>query len=373
MFQNQIPVLDKTFARRSDIDFINRSKPGLVVYAFAWLVIIFGTDFFYYHATASWWLSAVLFLISALRYAHVLLTNKMYEKSPGLWMAICRVMVMAHAAFWSTVFVLSIVNPEFSILTIPMIMIATMIGGAAVASMKPKFMLTQSYLAVLLLPAALASFYTPEYRFLAGMIVSYWLYSIAIGLRFYKEYVRTLNIEQELLNKQQELELLSKTDSLTKIYNRHYFEDCFEYQWQLAVRHGTDMALLMIDIDHFKSINDKHGHVFGDECLVHAAEVIRNSAKRNTDMVVRYGGEEFVLILPDTKQEAAVKLAELIRHNIEQSEFEYAGKHQKVTASIGVSVMQPKQYSSPTVLLQKADQALYHAKSNGRNCVELGE
>lgn len=360
-------------ARRSDLDFISRSKPGLLVFALAWLVIIFSSQFFIQQATLSWQLSLLLLAITALRYVHVLTSNKMYDKYPGIWMIICRVLVLCHAVFWSMVFVLSLVNQRFSLLTVPMIMMATMIAGAAVASMKPKLRLSQLYIALILLPAAVASFYSAEYQYLVGLLVCLWLYSIAIGGRFHKEYVRTIAIETELIKQREELELMSKTDSLTKIYNRHYFEDSFEYQWQLAVRNNTEMALLMIDIDHFKGINDTHGHVFGDECLIHAAEVIRNSAKRNTDMVVRYGGEEFVLILPDTDQKAAMTLAELIRFELEKSEFKFEDKCQKITASIGVCAMRPKQYSSPTVLLKNADMALYQAKANGRNCVELAK
>jgi two-component system, sensor histidine kinase LadS len=164
---------------------------------------------------------------------------------------------------------------------------------------------------------------------------------------------------------------MNKTDSLTKIYNRQYFTDCFEYQWKLAIRNGSEIALLMIDVDDFRSINLKHGPVFGDECLVHVAEVIRDSVKRVTDLVVRYGGEQFVVILPETQAQVALKLAEQIRQNILNKDFVRADHVQYLTASIGVGVIKAKQFSSSTLLIQKAEIALYQAKVKGQNRVEI--
>jgi diguanylate cyclase (GGDEF)-like protein len=246
------------------------------------------------------------------------------------------------------------------------------VANGGVFTMRSKLVMPQIYLALLLLPAAYISLAQVNLQFLSALILVYWLYLVGFLLRSHKQYQYNYRFQLNLTKNSQAIGLKDKIDSLTKIYNRHYFEDCFEYQWQLAMRNGTDIALLMIDIDDFKRINDDYGKDYGDQCLVHIADVIRQSAKRQTDMVVRYAGEQFVLILPDTEQAAALNLARVICRNLEFEEFQFAGENHTVTASIGVGVVQPKQFSSPTILLQKAEMALFQAKTHGRNRVELG-
>lgn len=168
------------------------------------------------------------------------------------------------------------------------------------------------------------------------------------------------------------LEHESITDPLMEIYNRRYLDRCLPLEIARADRYGIPLSLLLIDIDYFKSINDSYGHQVGDVVLVELAQLIVSSV-RTTDVVIRYGGEEIMVMAPSTTQGTAKDLAERLRNTIEgESLYVPVGLHPelntlKTTVSIGVASFQ-NGYDSHS-LIQSADEALYRAKKKGRNCV----
>lgn len=153
-------------------------------------------------------------------------------------------------------------------------------------------------------------------------------------------------------------------DPLTGLYNRRYMEDCLQRFVRLAERENREISLIMVDLDHFKRLNDEHGHSFGDQVLRDAALTLTGSL-RETDIVCRFGGEELVVILPDCPLERAADKAELLRLRIEELSNTHGAD---ISASFGVASV-PHTSQSVTDLLQAADQALYKAKQNGRNQV----
>lgn len=161
-------------------------------------------------------------------------------------------------------------------------------------------------------------------------------------------------------------------DGLTRVYNRRSFDERLVEELKRHQRHNLDLALLMVDLDHFKNINDDYGHLAGDMVLERIARIFE-STLRSTDFIARYGGEEFVLLLPHTNESQAHMLAERVRSRIEGAEMEYGGTEFKVTASIGVSSMRPGALESEDSILHKADKALYAAKNRGRNRVVVSE
>ena len=167
------------------------------------------------------------------------------------------------------------------------------------------------------------------------------------------------------------LERLSFLDGLTGIANRRNFDDTFDREWKRALRNGTHISLIMIDIDYFKQYNDLYGHQAGDTCLKKVAQQISRSLKRPADLVARYGGEEFVVLLSDTDVEGAIAFAQLLRHVVEDLEINHENSKvsNNVTVSLGVSSFLPHQDMSSGELLSSADQALYQAKRQGRNRV----
>jgi len=166
------------------------------------------------------------------------------------------------------------------------------------------------------------------------------------------------------------LESLALLDGLTHIPNRRYFDVALQREWARAAREGTPLAVVMVDVDHFKSYNDHYGHGQGDECLRRVANALRARLQRPADVAARYGGEEFVLLLPDTDTEGALVLAESCRAAVNDLRIlhAYSDGADHVTISLGVAATHPPDESA-NLLLARADEALYRAKSEGRNRV----
>ena len=176
---------------------------------------------------------------------------------------------------------------------------------------------------------------------------------------------------EELSDTNARLTVLASLDGLTGIANRRSFDQCFEQEWNRATRSRAPLALIMIDIDHFKQFNDKYGHVCGDRCLLAVAGVLAKRTQRPHDLVARYGGEEFTALLPHTTLEGARQVAEAMRVAILELDINHSGSSWKrVTASMGCAALTPVQGEGHSGLLQLADGALYRAKRLGRNRVE---
>jgi len=166
-----------------------------------------------------------------------------------------------------------------------------------------------------------------------------------------------------------EVKLRADRDALTRIYNRHSFDERLIYEIKRRRRYNHDLSLLMVDLDHFKQVNDTYGHKAGDMVLRKVGEILTETF-RTTDLAARYGGEEFVVLLPHTSEKDAWTLAERVREAIQSCRFHFDGKDFTVTASIGVaSVESGGALAKDEDLLLKADKALYQAKNNGRNMV----
>ena len=168
----------------------------------------------------------------------------------------------------------------------------------------------------------------------------------------------------------QRAEALSVTDDLTQLYNSRFLTQVLRRETKRASRSGRPLSLLFVDLDGFKSINDTYGHLYGSRAIVEAASVIRASA-RETDMVARFGGDEFALILPDTGSEGAVAVGERVRDRI--AAYSFLGEHGldiHLTASVGVPTL-PDVAASADGLIQAADEAMYMVKDHGKNGIHV--
>ncbi|NQY65275.1 MAG: diguanylate cyclase [Alteromonadaceae bacterium] len=173
--------------------------------------------------------------------------------------------------------------------------------------------------------------------------------------------VHKQNLEQANV----ELAVLSQTDGLTKLFNRSHWENCLKAEFKRWTRSKNPSCLVMLDIDHFKNVNDSYGHVVGDEVIRHIAALIQHHA-RETDVSGRYGGEEFTVLLSDTTVEQGNVFAERLRKEVEESVVKYNDIDIKYTISIGIAEIDPsiKTYEA---WIECADAALYKSKENGRN------
>jgi len=179
--------------------------------------------------------------------------------------------------------------------------------------------------------------------------------------------------EMEMRELNEKLERLSFIDGLTRITNRRMFDESLDSEWNRAVRTDTSISFVMIDIDFFKHYNDHYGHLQGDECLVKIAQTLKTVASRSLDIVARFGGEEFALLIPSSNIKQAYQLAERCRREIINLQIPHATTEVEglniVSISAGVSSMTPTIKSSAFTLIDIADKRLYKAKEAGRNCV----
>ena len=189
--------------------------------------------------------------------------------------------------------------------------------------------------------------------------------------------LRIKSLQDQLRAAKRECERLSVTDGLTGLFNRRHFEERLREEFSRSQRYGAPVSLIMLDLDHFKNVNDEHGHPFGDRVLRETAELISTSIREH-DICARYGGEEFAIVLPNTNVQGAAAVAERfvsrMRERIYRVEASGAGgvaAEVRVTASVGVVAYPARQAASPDRLIELADEALYRAKAEGRNTIRL--
>lgn len=223
---------------------------------------------------------------------------------------------------------------------------------------------------------------------------TYWFYGLCIlgvvatgGLLYslrVAQLKRRQRILEELVEKRtwqlekanQELQRLSYVDALTGVANRRHFDEVFNLEWRRAIRAKTPISIILIDVDSFKLFNDTYGHQGGDECLRRIGQVLKETVIRAGDIVARYGGEEFVAVLPGSSTESACNLAEILRTRTESLQIPHEkslAASKMVTLSQGIATVVPRLDLSPESLIQAADQALYQAKHQGRNCVRVAQ
>lgn len=180
--------------------------------------------------------------------------------------------------------------------------------------------------------------------------------------------------EEKMISLQRQLEVFSFEDGLTGVANRRRFDSNLDVEWASARRGAQPLSLIMLDLDFFKQYNDHYGHMQGDDCLKSLAQALNLAATRPRDIVARFGGEEFVLLLPETDENAALQVAEHCQRIIEKLQIPHAASAvgRFVTASMGVgTIKQPSAEMEPRHFIEAVDKLLYKAKKNGRNRIEF--
>jgi diguanylate cyclase (GGDEF)-like protein len=173
------------------------------------------------------------------------------------------------------------------------------------------------------------------------------------------------NVEAEY---HEEIYRLTIIDALTDIHNKRYLLEFLDRELSRSARYGRPLSLIMIDLDHFKAINDDLGHLGGDFTLREIASCVKGNVRKE-ELFARYGGEEFAIVLPETTLEGAIVVAERVRGQVEQRRFQYEGKTYPATVSVGVAATNGEEALTPNDLINKADEKLFEAKHQGRNRV----
>ena len=186
------------------------------------------------------------------------------------------------------------------------------------------------------------------------------------------ETLRDITVQKQA---QIALELLATRDGLTGLANRRCFDESLGREWRRCKREGQPLALLIIDVDHFKQYNDTHGHLGGDDCLRRIAQTLEAVVQRGSDLIARYGGEEFAMILPNQTQQGTLIVAERVRVAVEQlnSSNTLVSASNRITVSIGAAMTSIADGEDASSLIAAADEAMYQAKNSGRNRVVMSK
>jgi diguanylate cyclase (GGDEF)-like protein len=357
----------KIFEKRMDMDLLRLSIPGIYVYAIFLPLTFWLIDFYTYYPSLGLFYSIFMPVVSACRLVHLKYSDKLYEKSRRFWLYLLSLLLALHAAASGSVLALVIHDPIFSEVNHRAILAIVAIAASTMLVQVPKINIALLNLGALILPLLVITYLFDPYDKLIIVTIFYCLFQSSVLIAAHKNYFQGIRNEATLKEQHEELARINKIDSLTQIYNRGFFNSSYSNSWELAARNQLEQTIIMIDIDHFKSLNDQYGHLLGDQCLIAVAKTIDNVAKRKTDVVARFGGEEFIVLMTNTK--ASLKLAEDIRKKINDKVFNFGNQSINITVSIGVASMKPVMGSNSNTLLYNADIALYQAKEAGRNRV----
>ena len=176
---------------------------------------------------------------------------------------------------------------------------------------------------------------------------------------------------EQLAEANQRLRESNRRDALTGLFNRRHFREVFEHQLHHGREQGQPLGVMLLDLDHFKQVNDTHGHLAGDECLRWIGRCLQTALGEHGALLARFGGEEFVAVVPDVDAERLLALAEDLRARIRAEPVRHGGAGIGLSASIGLHVVHPDQPTTPDEALHRADDALYAAKDRGRDCVQM--
>ena len=276
--------------------------------------------------------------------------------------------ILLSAALWNVAVILGLL---FAPIPYGMLILLMIVGTvtAAVLSVGSLHAIYVSYFSVMMVPQffIMLSYGDILHYFAAVLVLSYVPFVLPVTKAIYDNQIENIQMHDSLQNKIDALHTLSITDFLTNAYTKRYFFDTARSRISSSMRDGIPLSLLMIDIDHFKKVNDSYGHQAGDVILIGFAQELQ-SLIRDSDVLARMGGEEFAILLHNTCNDDAIKIAQKIRQTIEERVFIYDEIKIPVTVSIGTSEL-AKNSTCIEDLYRDADDNLYLAKKNGRNRV----
>lgn len=288
------------------------------------------------------------------------------------WLARHWSLIQLHALTWGLMLAGIQLHPGIGVSHL-IAMLSVVVFGTGIAFTFPMRM-PSCALAILLvyLPSTAIKYWQGIGDISESMALTIYLGYLGLFLyRWNSEYRVGLERELHLLQHSEQLDLLSRTDALTALGNRYQFNSLLPSWLANARRYNSDLSLILLDIDFFKRVNDRFGHSVGDLCLHAFAERMRQVFRRDSDFLIRLGGEEFAVLMPDTALEQAVQLAERFRVELAAQPLELPNGSLSLTCSIGAGSYLPLCDDSAETFYKRVDDALYRAKDRGRNRLEL--
>ena len=349
------------------IDVTKRAKGGSFVYLALWLVISIISDLHHSHLTLLT-VNALIFLCNGiLRYAHARIPVEIAEKYCRHLLRSFEILVLCNIFHWGMLTAYVFYDAQLSPIRLPMLLAGTGIvaAGSLVYSINPVIRPIFATLAIVPVVFVLLSVhYSPDNALIAALCIVFAAYLSLASRTIYNDY---WTAQRRAL----ELEGLSFTDSLTQLRNRPFFDNHYMAEWKRACRYGKPVSVLLIDLDHFKRVNDNYGHAFGDLCLKEAARVMLQNIQRPEDVLARYGGEEFIVMLAETDWRGATVVGQHILESFRELKIFKAGQAVNLRCSIGIASLVPLAQGQGDELINMADKALYEAKAAGRDCLKV--
>lgn len=363
------PTLSQYQRQRAISEFYRRALSGPAFYAIGYALVSWVGGYFTSQPLLVWPLLLMFGVLGVLRWLHKPPQDPQDSAANQTWWNRHWLLVHLVCLLWCAVFWITGATEHQA--TTAFIIAATCTITFTAASgetyaFAPRHALLTVFL--MLVPATVFFLvYTPGLQGVATVLAVYCVYQALHIRRRAREYRKQMEIEHTLLTSRAEIERLSRLDALTGVANRREYESAFQAHWHHAARHSAKLSLLVLDLDDFKRINDSHGHAAGDACLRQVAQLLQQRFRRNSDLVARIGGEEFVVLLPDTSADDALAVAHEVCAELASTPCVFDGRSIAVTASIGAGEMLWASDTSPQASFSRVDAACYTAKAQGRN------
>jgi len=360
--------------QKADLDVARQSRVAPVIFLLLWAVIAIAGGLYDSHPTFVVLNSLVVLSITSFRVFTLRNFKDRYLENPERTRQLLVSGFFMSALHWGSLGAYILYEPSFEPIVMPYF--CSMIGIASVSLfyLCTSMRLAMTYYCLMFLPMIPVNLWLGGVTHNTVAIISllYLAGLYIVGRGFHRMYWLALTNSILLDRRAKQLAELSSTDGLTGLKNRLHFNKKFAEEWKRAHRIKSPLSVLMVDLDHFKSVNDNYGHLTGDNCLKAVAKSLTEIINRPTDIIARFGGEEFVVVLTDTNEEGAVVVAESICDSIRNLSF-YADEYTiTLSVSIGIATAVPNNHDNHDSLLSIADQALYAAKEAGRDQYQIG-
>jgi len=367
--------LDAVWHRQGLVDLSHRMRNGLLLYPVLWLALMLADGYMAHHPVLTWLNAGVLILVVAGRLAYHGRIRDQADVDLVRTRAIYRILSLSQNLYWGVLCAWIQLAPDAPDLRwlVLLCTVGITAGGTVIVSIDE--VLPRLYPVVMLGPTVAVALWQGGSTgwVIAVLTVVMFLYSLGVSRMVGRDYWARLRSQALLEQRARELEWLSRTDALTQIPNRLMFEERLAVAWRDARRRQEPVAVAMVDLDHFKRINDTHGHPFGDRCLKAAAAALMGAARRPADVVARFGGEEFVVLMPNTDAAGAHQVAQRMLDAIVATVVHDGPVSVTLSCSVGVASARPHDGARADETLQHADAALYQAKQSGRGRVHLAD
>jgi len=366
------PKQPSTYALWREVqDVSNRTRLGSLYYLLAWLLTWGFSQAPLQHLLLGLGGCGFFTLMLVLRWIHLPPTIHS-DRRLTRWINRHWLLVLLTAMGWGLAHALALSDPDFQ--RSQLVATVSTIAFSSAVAFTFSMRLRRGLCTVLLLnlPGLLVLASNGEQQLPILLTLAFYLiYLLMVGTRSFREYHAGIALELQLLEQRDALERLSRTDSLTGLGNRHQFNDLFPLMLANAKRQGSPLALVLMDIDLFKRVNDQHGHLTGDACLEVFAERMRQVFRRDNDILLRMGGEEFAVLMPGTDLEHAQQMAEQFRACIADNPLQAREHSLNLTTSLGIGTFEAERDCSSEAFFQRIDSALFQAKADGRNRLVL--